>query len=88
MTEYYKKPIKIERFTSDELSPKRKKIQLWLDPKNNRSGMILYLKNIYHLPNSPCNLVGLKLLNNSKIFYNNQNEILYQLRSKKVSAQI
>lgn len=66
----------------------RERIQLRLGLKNGSKGLILNLQNVYYLPNSPCNLVNLELLNNCEIFYDNENKTLYQLESKRVLVQV
>lgn len=55
--------------------------------EDNSEGLILNLRNFYYLPNSPCNLVSLGLLNDSGIYHDNEHETLYQVKSKKVLAQ-
>ena len=42
---------------------------------------------VYCPPSSLCNLVSLGLLNNSGIFYDNENATLYRLGSNRVLAQ-
>lgn len=85
--EDYNKPIKIGRSILNRSLLGRKKIQLQLSLKDSSKSFILNLQNVYYLLSSQCNLVSLKLLNNSKIFYYNKNKILYQLESKKILAQ-
>ena len=46
-----------------------------------------HLQNVYHLPYSPCNLVSLGLLNNSGIYHDNENETLYEVKTRQVLAQ-
>lgn len=87
MTEYQKRPTKVGRSTSDGMSPERGKVCLRLGLKDNSKGLILNLQNVYYLPNSLCNLVSLRLLNNNSIFYNNKHKNLYQITSKKILAQ-
>ena len=36
------------------------------------------------MPNSPCNLVSLVQMNNSKIFYYNKNKTFYDLKTQKI----
>lgn len=50
-------------------------------------GLVLNLRNVYYLPNSPCNLVSLGLLNDSGIFHDNENETLFQVESRQILAQ-
>lgn len=49
--------------------------------------MILNLQNIYYFLNNLCNLVSLEFLNNSRIYHNNENKILYQLENNRILAQ-
>lgn len=49
--------------------------------------MILDLKDVFFLPSSPSNLTSLALLNNYGIFNDNENETLYDLKTKEVLAQ-
>lgn len=86
MTEYYNKPTRIGGSTSDRLSPGRRKIRLRLAQKNGSEGMVLDLKDIFLLPSSPSNLVSLALLNNGRIYHNNENETLYNVDTKEVLA--
>ena len=69
------------------MSPGRGKVRLRLALEDDSEGLIFNLQNVYYLPNSPCNLVSLGLLNNSGIFHNNEHENLYQITSKRVLAQ-
>ena len=87
MTEYQERPTKVGGSTSDGVSPERGKVRLRLGLEDDSEGLILNLQNVYYLPNSPCNLVSLGLLNNSGIFHNNEHENLYQITSKRVLAQ-
>lgn len=87
MTEYRELPTRIGGSTSDGISPGRGKIRLRLGLKDSSEGLILNLRYIYYLPNSLCNLVSLGLLNDSRIFHDNENETLYQIEPKKTLAQ-
>lgn len=87
MTEYQELPTRIGGSTSDGLSPSRGRIRLRLALKDRSKGLVLNLCNVYYLPNSPCNLVSLGLLNDSGIFHDNENETLYQIKSKQTLAQ-
>lgn len=88
MTEYQERPTKVGGSTSDRVLPGREKVRLRLGLEDNSEGLILNLQNVYYLPNSPCNLVSLGLLNNNGIFHNNEHENLYQITSKRVLAQV
>ena len=77
MTEYQELSIKVGGSTSDGVSLGRREVRLRLGLEDDSEGLILNLQNVYYLPNSPCNLVSLGLLNNSGIFHNNKHENLY-----------
>lgn len=63
------------------------KYGLRLALKDGSEGLILNLSNLFYLPNSPCNLLGLGLLNNSGIYQDNENEILYEIYTRQILAQ-
>lgn len=85
MTTFYNKPsMQINGFISDKVSPDWKKVQLCLSQKDDTKRIILNLKDVFFLLSSPCNFVSLALLNNYKIFYDNKNKTLYNLKTKKV----
>lgn len=67
----------------DGLLPGRRKIRLQLGLKNKTKGFILNQGNVKYFLSNLCNLISFKLLNNSKIFYNNKNKTLYQFENKK-----
>lgn len=73
---------------SNGVLPGHEKVDLHLDLEDNSEGLVLNLQNVYYLPNSSCNLVSLKLLNNSGIYHNNKIETLYHVKSKTVSAKV
>lgn len=87
MTEYHERPTQIGGSTSNGVSPGRGKVRLRLSQKDGSEGVILNLKDVFYLPSSPSNLVSLALLNNSGIFHDNENETLYDVRTKEVLAQ-
>ena len=87
MIEYRTHPTKIGGSTSDRISPGRGKIRLRLALKDGFEGLILNLQNMFYFPNSPCNLLSLGLLNNSGIYYDNENETLYKIHSRQILAQ-
>lgn len=87
MIDYHEHPTKIGGSTSDGISPGRGKVRLRLAKKDGSEGLILNLSNVYFLPNSPSNLVSLALLNDSDLLHDNENEVLYDRKSKTVLAQ-
>lgn len=76
MTEYKEQPTNVGGSTSNGVSPGRGKVRLRLGLEDNSEGLILKLRNVYYLPNSPCNLVSLGLLNDSGIYHNNKCELV------------
>ena len=86
MTEYYERPTQIGGSTADGMSPGQGKMHFCVSLKDGREGVILDLKNVFLLPHSSSNLVSLGLLNNHGIFYDNENEMLYDRITKKTLA--
>lgn len=72
---------------SNEVSPSRKRMRLQLAFKDRTEGLILNLQNVYYLPNSLYNLVSLGLLNDSRIYHQNENKTLHQVKSKQTLTQ-
>lgn len=87
ITKYYKKLIKVGRFIANSFPAVREIIQIWPKLEDGSKEMILNLQNVYCFLSSLCNLMSFKLLNNNKIYYNNRNKTLYQLKSNRVLAQ-
>lgn len=87
MTEYRAHTTRIGGSTSHGISPGRGKIRLRLALKDGSEGLILNLSNVFYLPNSPCNLLSLGLLNNSGIYHDNENETLYEIHTRQILAQ-
>ena len=87
MTEYKEQPTSVGGSTSNGVSLGRGKVRLRLGLEDNSEGLVLKLQNVCYLPNSPCNLVSLGLLNDSRIYHNNKRETLYYVESKRVLAQ-
>ena len=69
---------------SDGVFLGREKIQLRLTLNDGSERLILNLQNVYYLPTSPCNLVSFGFLNDSDIYYDNENEILYQVQTRQI----
>lgn len=84
MTEYKEQPTNVWGSTSNRISPGWGKIRLCFSLEDNSESFILNLQNVYYLPNSSCNLVRPRFLNNSGIYHNNKCETLYYVDSKKV----
>lgn len=73
---------------SNKILPGRKKVRFCLGFENNFEELVFNFQNMYYLSNSLCNLVSLRLLNNSRIYYNNILETLYHIKSKKILVKI
>lgn len=73
-------------FILDGISPGRRRIELCPSQRDDTEEVIFNLKNIFFLLSSTYNLVSLALLYNHDIFYNNKNEIFYNLKTKEVLA--
>lgn len=82
MMEYQELSMKIGGSTSDRVSLRRRNIWLRLDFKNGSKRSILNLQNLYYLPKSPCNLISFGLLNDSGIYHDNKNEMLYKVNTR------
>ncbi len=65
----------------------RGRVRLRLALKDGSEGLILNFRIVYYLPNNQCNLVSLGLLNDSRIFPDNENETLYQVKSMQTLTQ-
>lgn len=77
--------IRIKRSMSKEVLLDRSKVRLCLANKN-KDIAILNLKNIHYLPSNPSNLVNFALLNDCRIYYNNEKKKLYKRSLKKILA--
>ena len=86
MTDFIENPTKVGGSTSDGISPGRGKVKIRLALKDGTEGLILTLTNVFYLPNSQSNLVSLGLLNNAGIYHHNEEETLYDLKSRKTLA--
>lgn len=69
--------------TADGVLPRRGKIRLHLALNDGLKGVVLTLNNIPFMTNNPYNLVSLRQMNNSGIFNNNENKMLYNVKSQK-----
>lgn len=86
MTDFHNNPTKVGGSTSEGISPGRGTVKIRLAMEDGREGLILNLRNVFYLPNSPSNLVSLGLLNDAGIYYNNENQSLYDKVSRKPLA--
>lgn len=83
MTVFIEKPTNVEGSTVDVVSPGRGSGQIRLALEDGQEGVILNLRNVFYLSNSPSNLVSLSLLNNANIFYDNEHHTLYDKISRR-----
>lgn len=85
MANYVERPTRIGGSTSEGISPGQGKVRLRLavSRESEREGVILTLNNIYYPPSSPSNF---SLLNDNKIYLDNENETLYDSDTKEILA--
>lgn len=86
MTDYLANPTRVGGSTSDGISPGRGTVKIRLANEDGSEGLILNLRNVFYLPNSPSNLVSLGLLNDAGIYHDNENQTLYDKVSRKPLA--
>lgn len=86
ITKYTEKLTRVRRSTTDEISPGRGKVKIWLAKKDGSEDLVLILPNIFYLPNSPLNLVSLSLLNDVGIYHHNKDQTLYNQSIQKTFA--
>lgn len=84
--EYYNKLTYIRKSLSNSLLQSCKKIHFCITSKNKSQRIIIDFKVVFLLLSSLSNLISLTLLNNSRIYYNNKNEILYNINTKNILA--
>ena len=83
MTDSAEKPTRVGRSTSDGASPGRGTVQIRLALEDGCKRIILNLRNVFYLSNSPSNLISLTLLNDVGIYYNNEEQALYDKANQK-----
>lgn len=88
MANYIERPTCVGGSTSEGISPGRGKVRLRLavSRESEEKGVTLTLNNVYYLPSSPSNLVSFALLNDNKIYLDNENETLYDGDTKAILA--
>ncbi len=86
MTNFTEKLTRIEGSTADGVSPGRGTVRIRLALEDRSEGLILNLRNIFYLSNSPYNLVSLGLLNDASVYYDNKRQALYDKISRKPLA--
>lgn len=75
--------IKVGGSTSNGILLSRGIVKIRLILKDEIEKLILILTNFFYVPNSPSNLVSLGFLNNTRIYYHNKDQILYDLKIQK-----
>ncbi len=83
MTDFAKRPTRVGGSTSNRVSPGRGTVRIRLALEDGIEGIILNLRNVFYFPNSPSNLINLSLLNNAGIYYENEQQVLYDKASQK-----
>lgn len=86
LSHYQERATIVGGSTADGVSPGRGKIRLHLALEDGSEGVALTVNNVLYMPNSPCNLVSLGRMNNSGIFYNNENKTLYDVKTRRTLA--
>ena len=74
------------RLTSKRIFPRREKVHLYLSQKDGSKGVILNLSDFYFFFHSLYNLVNFCRLNNQNIYHDNEKEILYHIKIRKIFA--
>lgn len=82
--EHGKQSTKICRSTINKIFLAKKKIRLWLNLKNSLKKPLFNILIVYNLFKSACNLVSLRLLYCSSIYYNNINKILNKIDKRQI----
>lgn len=65
--------IKVKGLILEDIFSEHGTVKIRLAIEDGREGLILKLRNIFYFPNSLLNLDSLGLLNNAKIYYDNEN---------------
>lgn len=88
LTEYHNKLIQIRGSTADGVLPGHEKVRFYLSLKNGCEKVVLNLNNIFLFSSNCFNFVSLNFLNIHRIFYNNENKMLYNKKPKKILAYV
>ncbi len=83
MTDFTERPTRVGRSTADGVSAGRGTVRIRLVLKDGSEGLILNLRNVFYLPNSPSNL------NDAGVYYDNERHALYDkiIRKRLAFAQ-
>lgn len=74
MTVFCNNPSKVRGSISKGISSGHGIVKIRPAMKDGREDLILKLRNVFYLLNSPSNLVNLGLLNDAGIYHNNENQ--------------
>lgn len=86
VTDFTENLTRVGGSTSDGISPGRGTVKIRLAMEDGNEGLILNLRTVFYLPNSLSNLVSLGLLNDAGIYYDNENQSLYNGISRRPLA--
>ncbi len=86
MTDFTKRPTRVEGSTVDGVSPRCGTVRIRLALEDRSEKLIFNLRNVFYLPNNPSNLVSLGFLNNVGVYYDNERQALYDKISQKPLA--
>lgn len=87
MINFKKLPIYIGESRSNGVSPSQSKVKFRLSLKDGSERLILTPWDSFYLLNNPYNLISLARLNNSRIFYSNEDENFYHVKTCRVLVQ-
>lgn len=85
---YHDDPTLITGATASITSPGQGTIQLKLALEDGTLGSTLTLTNVWYMPQCPANLVSQARLNDSNVFYDNENWTLYLRETKQILGSV
>lgn len=78
---------KYGRLNFKKILPIQGKVWLRLSQKDSSKGIIIFnLSDVYYLPHSFCNLISLNCHNSHNIYHDNENKMLYHIKTWKILA--
>ncbi len=83
MTNFAERPTRVARSILDGVSPSRGTVRIRLALEDGSERIIINLRNVFYLSNSPSNLISLSLFNDARIYYDNEEQALYDKASQK-----
>lgn len=85
MTEYYNECTNVGISTLEKILPIQGKVWLRLSQKDSSKGIIIFnFFDVYYLPHSFYNLISLDYHNSHNIYYDNENKMLYHIKTRKI----